>query len=263
MPIDFPECFSLQGRVAAVTGASRGIGLAIAGALSRAGARLAICGRKQGAVDEAAAGLDQGRGDVLPVAANVSRSGDRERFIERVMAWGGRIDILVNNVGANPYYGPLAGIDEASWDKVFEVNLKACLLLCQRAHRAWMQEHGGVILNVSSLAGLIPTANINAYSVSKAALDHLTRCLASEWGRDNVRVNALAPGLIRTEFSRALWESPAGQARIRTNPLSRLGEAEDVAMGALFLVSPAASFISGQILVVDGGEMVKECGGGL
>ncbi|MBU1740262.1 MAG: SDR family oxidoreductase [Proteobacteria bacterium] len=258
--MELPESFSLQGRVAAVTGASRGIGLAIAAALFRAGARLVICGRNREAVEEAAAGLDQGRGDVLPVAANVSRAGDRETFIERAMAWGGRIDILVNNVGANPYYGPLADLDESSWDKVFEVNLKACLFLSQLAYRAWMKDHGGVILNVSSLAGLIPTANINAYSVSKAALDHLTRCLANEWGRDNVRVNALSPGLIRTEFSRSLWESPSGRARIRTNPISRLGEAEDVARGALFLASPAAAFISGQTLILDGGEIVKGCG---
>jgi NAD(P)-dependent dehydrogenase (short-subunit alcohol dehydrogenase family) len=249
--------FSLQGKTAIVTGASRGIGEEIAHILAQAGAHLIICSRKQQSLEEVATLITDGGGEVLPVAANVSVAADRKALIEKAMAWAGRVDILVNNAGANPSYGPLADLAESSWDKVFEVNLKACFFLSQLVFQAWMKDNGGNILNISSLAAFLPTHNINAYSVSKAALNHLTRCLANEWGKNNVRVNALAPGLIKTNFSRALWEDPKAMARTSTHPIPRFGSVDDIPGTALLLVSDAASFITGQTLIIDGGEIIK------
>ncbi len=248
--------FSLAGSTALVTGASRGIGQGIANALSAAGARLVICSRKADDIERAAAQIRAQGGEALGVAANVSRAEDRRRLLEAALDWAGAIDILVNNAGANPSYGPLAEISEAAWDKVFSVNLKGPFLLCQGVFAAWMQEHGGAVLNISSLAGMLPTNNINAYSVTKAALNHLTRCLASEWGRFGVRVNGLAPGLIKTDFSRALWETPDIDKVMAGNPIARLGEVQDLVGAALLLVSPAANYITGQTWVIDGGERI-------
>ncbi|RJX28406.1 MAG: SDR family oxidoreductase [Desulfarculus sp.] len=259
-PADVRQSLSLAGQAALVTGASRGIGLAIARALTQAGAAVVMAARKAPGLEAAAAELAAAGGRVLAVAANVSRDQDRRRLVERALAWASRLDILVNNAGANPSYGPLAEVQEAAWDKVFAVNLKASLFLSQLAYRAWMAQHGGAILNVSSLAAYVPTARINAYSVTKAALNHLTACLASEWGPQGVRVNAIAPGLVQTSFSQALWESPEGRRRIQSNPLPRVGRPQDLAGAALLLLSPAGSFITGQCLIVDGGEIIKECG---
>lgn len=249
--------FSLQGKVALITGASRGIGEEIAHILAQAKARLIICSRKQQRLEEVAAMIKDGGGEVLPVAANVSVSADRKALVEKAMDWAGRIDILVNNAGANPSYGPLEDLAESSWDKVFEVNLKACFFLSQLVYKAWMKDNGGNILNISSLAAFLPTRNINAYSVSKAALNNLTKCLANEWGKNNVRVNALAPGLIKTNFSRALWEDPKAMERTITQPIPRFGSVDDISGTALLLVSEASSFITGQIFIIDGGEIIK------
>jgi len=248
--------FTLDGKVAVITGASRGIGEEIAKVFSRAGARLIICSRKQASVENVAQAIREDGGDVLAVEANVSVQEDRTRLIDTAMAWGGRIDILVNNAGANPRYGGLADLAEPELDKVLAVNLKAGLFLSQLAYKHWMKDNGGVILNVSSIAGFNSTKGINGYNVVKAALNHLTRCLASEWGHDGVRVNALAPGLIKTHFSRALWENPSFMEAIRKNPIPRLGEVGDLAGAALFLASDASAFITGHILVVDGGTLI-------
>jgi NAD(P)-dependent dehydrogenase (short-subunit alcohol dehydrogenase family) len=140
---------------------------------------------------------------------------------------------------------------------VFEVNLKACFFLSQLVYQAWMKDNGGNILNISSLAAFLPTRNINAYNVSKVALNHLTRCLANEWGKNNIRVNALAPGLIKTDFGRALWEDPKAMARISTHPIPRFGSVDDISGTALLLVSDASLFVTGQALVIDGGEIIK------
>lgn len=252
--------FSLDHKVALITGASRGIGEEIAGTCSKAGARVVICSRKQGALQEAADRIRKSGGEVLAVAANVSVAEDRERLVREAMDWAGRIDILVNNAGTNPAYGPLADVSEEAWDRALEINLKAPLFLAQLVYRAWMKDHGGVILNVSSVGGYVCTIGINTYNVSKAALIHLTRCLASEWGHNGIRVNGLAPGLIKTDFSRALWDSPLTAGMIEAHPIPRIGQVDDVAGAALLLVSDASSFITGHTLVVDGGQLLCSSG---
>lgn len=257
MQRDSSSMFSLEGKLAVITGASRGIGEEIAKIFSRAGARLVICSRKQEGVDRTADAIRKEGGEVLAVAANVSAGEERANLINTAMEWGSRIDILVNNAGANPKYGGLAKLSEAELDKVLDVNLKATLFLSQLAYSSWMKANGGVVLNVSSIGGFECYTGINGYNVVKAALNHLTRCLASEWGHDGVRVNALAPGLIRTQFSRALWENPSFMKMIENHPIPRLGEVEDLAGAALFLASDASSFITGHILIADGGALIS------
>lgn len=261
--------FSLEGKVALITGASRGIGEEIAGVYLRAGARVAICSRKPEGVKDAAErirllGMFPERGEspdpnkeqnVLGIVANVLLPEDRKKLVKAVMDWAGRIDILVNNAGANPSHTPLADLTEDAWDKVFDVNLKASLYLSQLVYHAWMKTHGGAIINIASIGGFLATTGINAYNVSKAGLMHLTRCLAREWGHDGVRVNAIAPGLIRTKFSQVIWDGPEGLKMIERQPIPRFGEVEDIDGAALLLASPASSFITGHTLVVDGGQL--------
>jgi len=250
------DIFSLNGKVALITGASRGIGEEIASVYSKAKARVVICSRKQEAIDEVAERIKRNGGEVLGLVANVSIAEDREKLVKVAMDWAGKIDILVNNAGANPSYGPLADLSESAWDKVFEVNLKAMFFLSQMVYHAWMKDHGGVILNISSAGGYQTFNGINAYNVAKAASIHLTRCLASEWGHNGVRVNALAPGVIKTQFSRALWEGPFGAEAVKRQPIPRIGEVNDIAGAALLLASDASSFITGHILIIDGGQML-------
>lgn len=256
MEKDVFAIFSLKEKVALVTGASRGIGEEIASTYSKAGARLVVCSRKENNIEEAAEGIRESGGEVLALAANVSVAEDRERLVKTALDWAGQINILVNNVGANPYFGSLADISEAAWDKVFDVNLKASFILSQLVYHAWMKNHGGVVINISSTGGFETTMGINAYNVAKAALMHLTRCLAKEWGGSGIRVNALAPGLIRTQFSRALWNGDLGVEVTKSNPIPRIGEVDDITGAALFLASDASSFVTSHTLVVDGGHLV-------
>jgi len=257
MKNDVSSMFSLQDKVAIITGASRGIGEDFAKLIAKAGAKVAICSRKQEAVDAVAETIRKEGGDVLPLAANIAEASDRENLVNATMDWGRRVDILINNAGANPQFGGLEYLSEEAFDKVIDVNLKATLFLSQLAYKMWMRENGGTILNVSSIGGLQCSTGINGYNVIKAALNHLTRCLASEWGQNGVRVNALAPGIIKTDFSKALWENPHFQSMIKQNPIARFGEVGDVTGAALFLVSDAAAYITGHTLVIDGGMLVK------
>jgi len=255
---DDASLFSLEGKVAIITGASRGIGEEIAKRFSKAGARLIICSRKMEALECAAEQIRKEGGDTRVIQADVTVPEDRERIIASAIEWGASIDILVNNAGANPKYGGLEDLSEKDFDQIVDVNLKAGLFLSQLAYKRWMKENGGVILNISSIAGWQCSTGINGYTVVKAALNHLTRCLASEWGHNGLRVNALAPGLIKTNFSRALWENPAFGKAIKRNPIPKIGRVEDVAGAALFLVSEAASYVTGHILVADGGMLVRD-----
>jgi len=257
--------FSLAGKVALVAGASRGIGEEIAGIYARAGAKVAICSRRPEGVKDAVERIKlripdksphlDNQQNVLGITANILLTEDRKQMVEAVMDWAGQIDILVNNAGANPSYAPLSDLTEEAWDKVFAVNLKAPLFLSQLVYHAWMKGHGGSIINIASIGAFLASTGINAYNVSKAGLIHLTRCLAREWGPDGVRVNAIAPGLIKTKFSQAIWDSPAGLAMIERQPIPRFGEVEDINGAALLLASPASSFITGHTLVVDGGQL--------
>lgn len=238
--------------MAIVTGGSRGIGEAIARGLLQRGAQVAITGRKQAGLSAAQERLGPG---VRTVVAHAGRPEDSERLVQEVMSGWGRVDILVNNAGTSPHFGPLVEIELSAWDKTFEVNLRGALALTQLVHRAWMKEHGGSIVNVASVAGLRPDQGLGAYGVTKAALIMLTRQLALELGRDGVRVNAVAPAIVTTEFASALWQNEAIARRIRErHPLGRFAAPEEVAEAVVFLASDRASYVNGATLTIDGGQ---------
>jgi NAD(P)-dependent dehydrogenase (short-subunit alcohol dehydrogenase family) len=250
---------SLEGKVALVTGASRGIGAAIARAYAVAGASVLVTSRKQEALDEVAAGIvdEIGADRAGDVAAFAAHAGDPEQIAACEAAtlerWG-RVDILVNNAATNPYMGPAVDIDLPRFDKTWEVNYRGPVVWVQEAWRAWMRDSGGIVVNMASTGGLTVAPGIGHYDVTKAALIHLTKTLAHELA-PSVRVNAIAPGLVKTDFARALWEPDEAAAASRV-PLRRLGEPEDIADAALFLASDMSSWITGQTLVVDGGSLL-------
>jgi NAD(P)-dependent dehydrogenase (short-subunit alcohol dehydrogenase family) len=253
----------LDGKTALVTGASRGIGMAIAQVFAEAGASVMLSSRKGEALAEAKDAIDAAKGDRSgEVAWQVANAGDPEQGEACVAATVdrfGSVDILVNNAATNPYYGPLMEIDTGRIDKTLRVNQSGYLEWTQAAWRAGMSEHGGVVLNLASIGGLSVEQGIGWYNVSKAAVIHLTRQLAGELG-PKVRVNAVAPGLVKTFFAKALWE-PAEEQIARRLPLRRLGVPEDIAAAALFLCSDAASWITGHTLVIDGGALEIVSGG--
>ncbi|MEU1688364.1 SDR family oxidoreductase [Micromonospora sp. NPDC005707] len=237
------------GRTAIVTGASRGIGLAVAERLVAEGARVVVTGRRQAALDEAVARLGAGR--ALGVAGHADDPDHQAEVVARAVDAFGGADFLVNNTGINPAYGPLVELDLAAARKVFEVNCLAALSWVQQVHRAWMGEHGGAVVNISSVAGVRPASGIGFYGASKAMLTHLTQQLAVELGPD-IRVNAVAPAVVKTKFATALYEGREEQVAA-AYPLRRLGVPTDVGGAVAFLLSADAAWITGQLLVVDGG----------
>jgi NAD(P)-dependent dehydrogenase (short-subunit alcohol dehydrogenase family) len=249
----------LDGKVALVTGGSRGIGLAIASRFAESGAGVMLVSRKPEALEAAASQLAALSGDVAWYAANVGDPAGAQGCVDATVERFGAVDILVNNAATNPYFGPLMEIDLARAEKTVQVNLEAALVWTQCAWRASMARRGGAVINLSSIGGMSVEHGIGWYNVTKAALVHLTRQLAAELA-PGVRVNALAPGLVRTDFARALWET-AGDAVASRLPLKRLGEPDDIATAALFLASEAASWITGHVLVVDGGALAMPSGG--
>ncbi|MDH3705750.1 MAG: SDR family oxidoreductase [Acidimicrobiia bacterium] len=242
----------LDGRAAIVTGGSKGIGKAIAAAYATAGARVLITSRK---ADQLEAAADEVGHGCTWLAGNAGDPDDAERVIATAVDQLGGLDILVNNAATNPYAGPLIDIDGPRWDKTMQVNLTGPLVWTQLAWRQAMQTGGGVVLNISSVGGMSTSPILGAYDVSKAALIHMTKQLAAELG-PGVRVNALCPGLVKTDFARALWEGD-GEARVaRSYPLGRLGTPADIAGAALYLAADTGSWITGQTLVLDGGGLV-------
>ena len=250
--------FSLAGKVAIVTGASRGIGRSIALGLAEHGADVALAARKPEALEEAAAAVRALGRRALAVPTNVRRAEELRLLVGHARSELGRVDILVNNAGTNPFYGPIHELDERGFDTIMKTNVKAVHFLSAFAREA-MLEHGegGAIVNVSSVGGYRASDVIGGYSVSKAALIMLTQVQAKTWGKDGIRVNCIAPGLIRTEFARALWEDEK-TLRAATNDaaLHRIGEPDEMAGAVVYLCSPAASFVTGQTLVLDGGRLV-------
>ena len=247
--------FSLQGKVAVVTGASRGIGEAIARAFAQGGATVMVAARKIDALEAVAAAINAGgEGRAIPVACHTGRPEEIAALFERVRSELGRLDVLVNNAATNPYLGPALECTEAAFDKTFEVNVKGYFLMCQHAARMMVAQRSGSIVNVASIAGMTPVPMQLAYSMTKAAVISLTRGLAKELGRAGVRVNAIAPGVIETRFAAALIENPEFHRTIvRLTPLGRHGQPDEVVGAALYLASDASSFTTGSVLVCDGG----------
>jgi NAD(P)-dependent dehydrogenase (short-subunit alcohol dehydrogenase family) len=246
--------FDLTGRVALITGASRGIGSAIATALVEQGAQVVLSSRKQADLDEEASRINALYPErATAIAAHAGRPEDLELLVKAVMESHGHIDILVNNAATNPYFGPVLAAELPAWDKTFEVNLRGVFVLTKLVYEAWMESHGGVIVNVASVGGIRPGLGLGVYNVSKAGVIMLTKQLARELG-SNVRVNAVAPGLIKTRFAEALWGNEAILDRVlASNPMGRIGLPDEVAGVVAFLVSDAASYVNGQAIVIDGG----------
>lgn len=253
------KLFDLSGKTAIITGSSRGIGRAIAEAFVEAGARVVISSRKQDACDQVAAEINAAAGDTraIAIAANISDKAGLQHLVDRTREAFGQIDILVCNAATNPYYGPMNGISDEQFRKIFDNNVLSNHWLVTMVAPEMVERREGAIIIVSSVGGLIASDTIGAYNVSKAADFQLVRNLALELGRQNVRVNAIAPGVIRTDFARALWEDPKAEAALREAvPLGRIGEPEDIAGTALFLASNAGRYVNGQKIVVDGGMTV-------
>jgi NAD(P)-dependent dehydrogenase (short-subunit alcohol dehydrogenase family) len=249
--------FSMKGSNAIVTGATRGIGLAIARGFLESGATVTLCGRKQEGVDDALAGLSDHASQVLGVAAHVGKVADLERLIAAAEERFGPVNTLVNNAGTNPYYGPIAESEDWAWDKTMDVNLRGPYLLSRRLGVKMMAEGGGSIVNISSIAGLAASVNQGIYSVTKAGLIMLTKVMAREMGGAGVRVNCICPGVIRTELSRALWEDEkTAKKYLARKALGRIGEVDEVVGAAIYFASEASSFTTGAVLQVDGGMVI-------
>ena len=256
----FENLFSLKGKVAIITGASRGIGRAIALAYAEAGAEVVVSSRNKRPpeLEKVAEEIGARGKKALAVPAHVGKKEDVQMLVQKTLEHFGRIDILMNNAGANPVLSPLADLREEALDKVLEVNLKGALLMSQAVAGQMIQQGGGRIINMSSISGLRARADgTGAYCISKAALNMMTQVMARELAPHNILVNAIAPGSIKTEFSRVNWTDPERKAqRVREIELRRFGEPEEVVGIALFLASEAGSFVTGEIIRVDGGQTI-------
>jgi NAD(P)-dependent dehydrogenase (short-subunit alcohol dehydrogenase family) len=254
--------FDLTGKVAVITGSSRGIGRAIAERMAGQGARAVISSRKAGPCEETAAAINEAHpGAAIAVPANISSKAELEALVARTMEAWGRIDILVCNAASNPHYGSILTIEDDAFRKIFENNVLANNWLVQLVAPQMIERRDGVIIIVSSIGGLRGSPLIGAYNVSKAADFQLARNLAVELGQHNIRVNCIAPGLIQTDFAKALWENPDLLKRTtRATPLGRIGQPDEIAGAAVFLASPAGAFMTGQAMVIDGGVTISGLG---
>ena len=250
------ELFDLTGKVAVVTGSTKGIGKAIAERLAEHGAKVAISSRKGAACEAVAAEINAKHpGAAIAVPANISSKDDLSRLVEETRAAFGKIDILVCNAASNPYYGPMSGISDDAFQKILANNVISNHWLVQLVAPEMTQRRDGAIVIVSSVGGLRGSGVIGAYCISKAADMQLARNLAQELSPHNIRVNCIAPGLVKTDFARALWDTPEAEARSSSRtPLRRLGEPDDIAGAAVFLASRAGAWMTGQTIVIDGGS---------
>jgi NAD(P)-dependent dehydrogenase (short-subunit alcohol dehydrogenase family) len=250
--------FDLSGKTALITGATRGIGKAIATHMASHGARVVISSRKAEACAEVAAEINAGGGQAFAHACHIGHKEELQALVDATLSKWGQIDIVVCNAATNPTFGPSIKTSDEAFDKVIRTNLNSNVWLCNMTLPAMAQRKDGVIIIISSVGGFIGTALLGAYAISKAADMQLARNLAVEWGPHNIRVNCIAPGVIRTQFARALWADPVRAAAIaRMYPLRRLGEPDDVAGTAVLLASRAGNFISGQTIVIDGGGLIS------
>jgi len=249
--------FSLDGQVAVITGSSRGIGKAIAECMSALGARVVISSRKQDACEAVAEEIRAKGGEVLVVPCNISRRDEVEALVEKTRAEWGRIDTFVSNAAVNPHYGPMSSLTDEAFDKIIDCNVKSNIWFANLVLPEMAARGGGSMVIVSSIGGLRGSPIIGTYGISKAADFALARNLAVEWGPKNVRINCIAPGLIKTDFARALWEDEDGlKQRMATTPMRRIGTPDEIGPIAAFLASKAASYITGQVIVADGGVTI-------
>lgn len=249
--------FTLDGKVALITGASRGIGQAIALRFARAGARVVISSRKLENLQPVADEIEAAGGKALAIQAHVGRPEDVQALVRRTLEAYDRVDIAVNNAATNPHFGPLLSADEGQWDKILDTNAKGAFRLCKAIVPCMKAEGGGKIINLSSIAGLRPQPGLGVYGISKAAIIMMTQVLALELGPANIQVNAIAPGVIKTRFSQLLWQTPQiSEPLLAHLPLDRFGEPEDVSGLALYLASSASDYVTGGVFLVDGGMSV-------
>jgi NAD(P)-dependent dehydrogenase (short-subunit alcohol dehydrogenase family) len=249
--------FDLTGQVAVITGSSKGIGRAAAQIMASLGAKIVVSSRKAEVCEEVAALIRKAGGEAIVIACNISRKEEIEQLVKGTLDRWGRIDTLVCNAAVNPYFGPLAGISDDAFDKIMSSNIKSNLWLCNFALPHMVERGGGSVVIVSSIGGLRGSAQLGAYGISKAADMELTRCLAVEWSPKGVRVNCVAPGLVKTDFARALWEDPERLKRtVATAPLRRIGEPHEIGSVIAFLAAKASSFMTGTVVVADGGVTI-------
>lgn len=251
------ELFDLTGKVAIVTGASKGIGRAIAIRLAQHGARVVVSSRKQDGCNAVTHEITSAGGQAFTKTCHIGRKEELQALVDATIARWGQIDILVCNAAINPHYGPSITLPDEAWDRVMASNVRSNFWLSNMVLPGMAARGGGSVIIVSSIGGLRGSTMLGVYAVSKAADMQLARNLACEWGPSNVRVNCIAPGLIRTDFARALWENPEMEKRrSQDTPLLRIGEPDEIAGAAVFLASPAGSFMTGQTMVIDGGVTV-------
>jgi NAD(P)-dependent dehydrogenase (short-subunit alcohol dehydrogenase family) len=251
------QLFDLTGKVALITGASRGIGEAIAKAYAAAGASVVLSSRKQEGLDSVAAQIAAAGGRALAVAAHTGDATAVQTLVSRTVESFGSIDILVNNAATNPHFGPILTAEESHWDKILDVNVKGYFRLAQACAPHMRQRGGGKIINIASVAGKLVQPGMGIYCVSKAAVLMLTEVLAVELATDNIQVNAIAPGYIKTAFSRAVWDNPTlYQTVTQSIPQQRFGATEELVGMAIYLASPASNFTTGATMVIDGGQLL-------
>jgi NAD(P)-dependent dehydrogenase (short-subunit alcohol dehydrogenase family) len=250
--------FGLDGKVALITGASRGIGQAIAETFSEAGAKVVISGRKQDGLDKIGKTIRKTGREVLPLAAHTGDNDAIKRLLKKIIETYERIDILVNNAATNPHFGPILTADEGQWAKILDTNLVGYFRMAKACVPIMQENGGGKIINIGSIAGKTPQPGMGIYCVSKAGVLMLTKVLAAELAEDNIQVNAIAPGFVKTRFSQALWDNPEFyEMTIQRIPQKRMATPEEITGAALFLASDESTFITGSTFVVDGGQMVN------
>ena len=249
--------FNLENKVALITGASKGIGEAIAVALAAHGVKVVINSRKQEELDKVASSIQSAGGQCTAIAGNAGETASIKLLIDKTVEIYGGLDILVNNAASNPAFGPVVQTEEWAYDKIMDINVKAPFELSKLAYPHMKLSGSGSVINISSIAGDRPDPGLGIYSVSKAALNMLTKVMAKEWGPDNIRVNAICPGLIKTKFSQALWQDENILKRfMKMVPMGRMGTVEEIAMMAVFLASDASGYCTGTLFHADGGTTI-------
>lgn len=253
----YKERFSLQDKVAIITGASRGIGQAIAEGFAEFGAKVVLASRKAEALEEVRKKIAASGGEALVVPTHMGDLEGIGRLVEKTLESYGTVDILVNNAATNPIFCPTTEVENAAWDKIMDVNVKGAFFLTQQVGKVMLEKGSGSVINISSEASFSPTPFLGVYSISKAAVNMLTKVFAQEWGSKGVRVNCIAPGLVKTHFSEALWGNEAIlNAALASIPLGRIAEPEEMVGLAIFLASEASSYVTGQVFLADGGRGV-------